>query len=277
MHPSAKKNCENFFNIYCKGRNLKILDVGSLDVNGSLRDIFIGDYEYVGIDFSSGKNVDIVLNDPYNFPFPNENFDVVICSSVFEHSQFFWKLFIELLRVTNQQGLIYINAPSNGYIHRFPVDCWRFYPDAGVALENWARQNDFKPKLLESFTASKDFVNIRSDAWNDFVAIFVRDELYANNYPSRINNLDKNSKNVFQDGSAIEESISKMPDDFNLIIDLQNNKEYYIRYINYLENSLNKINDKLEITKSNVIALKNSRSWRVTAPLRYIKDIFKKP
>ena len=34
--------------------------------------------------------------------------------------------------------LFYLNAPSNGEFHRYPVDCWRFYPDAGGALGDLA-------------------------------------------------------------------------------------------------------------------------------------------
>ena len=26
-------------------------------------------------------------------------------------------------------GLFYLNAPSNGDFHRYPVDCWRIMPD----------------------------------------------------------------------------------------------------------------------------------------------------
>jgi hypothetical protein len=39
------------------------LDVGSYDINGSYRDIFIEKkYEYYGLDMIEGPNVDIILN-----------------------------------------------------------------------------------------------------------------------------------------------------------------------------------------------------------------------
>ncbi len=79
------------------------------------------------------------------------------------------------------EGLFYLNAPSNGDIHRYPLDCWRFYPDAGVALENWGRRCGHDPALLESFTTRQ-----RDDAWNDFVAVFVKDASQARRHPVRM-------------------------------------------------------------------------------------------
>ena len=39
----------------------RILDVGSMDINGSLKDV-TSYSEYIGIDIKEGKNVDVVLN-----------------------------------------------------------------------------------------------------------------------------------------------------------------------------------------------------------------------
>ena len=53
--------------------------------------------------------------------------------------------FLELLRVLKQDGILYINAPSNGDFHRGShVDVYRFYPDAGKALEKWGKDNNYK-------------------------------------------------------------------------------------------------------------------------------------
>ncbi len=31
-------------------------------------------------------------------------------------------------------GLVAVIAPSGGYVHQYPLDCWRFYPDSWGAL-----------------------------------------------------------------------------------------------------------------------------------------------
>ena len=59
------------------------------------------------------------------------------------------------MRVLKPAGLLYINAPSNGDYHRYPVDCWRFFPDSGVALQNWANRNGYECAMLESFNGDK--------------------------------------------------------------------------------------------------------------------------
>jgi SAM-dependent methyltransferase len=171
-----------FFQIYLNNTvGLTIVDVGSRDVNGSLRSVAPLNSTYLGVDFSAGTGVDVVLTDPYVLPFGDSSVDVVVSSSCFEHSEFFWLLFNEALRILKPSGLLYINAPSNGTFHRYPVDCWRFFPDSGVALQNWGRRSGYNCALLESFIGQT-----KSDVWNDFVAVFVKDESYASRYVNRL-------------------------------------------------------------------------------------------
>lgn len=78
-------------------------------------------------------------------------------------------------------GLFYLNVPSNGTFHRYPVDCWRFYPDSGSALVTWGKRNGFNPALLETYTSCQ-----AKHSWNDYVAVFIKDESFVNNHPKRI-------------------------------------------------------------------------------------------
>jgi hypothetical protein len=51
-----------------KDQPLIILDLGSQDVNGTYRDIFsVKNWVYKGMDMEPGKNVDIVLKEPYSW------------------------------------------------------------------------------------------------------------------------------------------------------------------------------------------------------------------
>lgn len=163
---------------------IKIAEIGSQNVNGSLREIFPDAASYVGLDFCEGNGVDIILTDPYRLPFPDGSFDIVLSSSVFEHSEFFWLLFCEAMRVLKPDGLFYMNAPSNGSFHRFPVDCWRFFPDSGKALAKWASLNGQATCLLESYVAEQEAKPGQS-SWNDFVGIFLKGSS-PEKYPNRI-------------------------------------------------------------------------------------------
>ncbi|MEO7392741.1 MAG: methyltransferase domain-containing protein [Ramlibacter sp.] len=185
MHDTALDNAKRFLDAYVRpGTTRQVVDIGSQDVNGSLRSVCPAGVEYVGVDFCAGPGVDIVLRDPYELPFESESLDVLFTTSCFEHSELFWVLFLELLRVLRPSGLLYLNAPSNGAFHRYPVDCWRFYPDAGRALVTWARRNGMQPALLESFVAAQSDIN--PWGWNDFVAVFVKDQSCAAAHPRRM-------------------------------------------------------------------------------------------
>lgn len=182
MHYSAMRNGRLFFETYVQHLDsAKIVDIGAQDVNGSLRSVAPAHAEYVGVDFVEGKGVDVILDDPYVLPFEDDSVDVIVSSSCLEHSEMFWVLFLEMLRILRPTGVLYLNAPSNGAVHRWPVDCWRFYPDAGDALVRWAERNGLGPSLLESYVGGMD-----SEGWSDFVSVYVKDREHAGRYPRRI-------------------------------------------------------------------------------------------
>lgn len=182
MHDTAIEIGKVFFDTYLQGKTgLKIADIGAQDVNGSLRSVAPANHEYIGVDFVEGKGVDVILTDPYTLPFEDKSLDVIVCSSCFEHSEFFWLLFNEVQRVLKDDGLFYLNVPSNGAFHRYPVDCWRFYPDSGLALERWAKRSGYNTTLLESFTGLQ-----KRHQWNDFIAVYVKDGNHASDYTRRM-------------------------------------------------------------------------------------------
>jgi SAM-dependent methyltransferase len=162
----------------------------------------------VGVDFAAGRGVDIVLDDPYALPFESSSIDIVLSSSCFEHAEMFWLVFLEALRILRPSGLFYLNVPSNGDFHRHPVDCWRFYPDSGRALITWAKRNGIAAALLESFTSTQI-----GDQWNDFVAVFLKDEGLSGNFPSRILDTKTNYTNGLRDRGNDMMNLSVMPED----------------------------------------------------------------
>jgi hypothetical protein len=67
-------------------RNKRVLDIGSLDINGNNRFLFT-DCEYTGLDVGEGPNVDIV-SVGHLYDAPDESFDTIISTEVFEHVMF---------------------------------------------------------------------------------------------------------------------------------------------------------------------------------------------
>jgi SAM-dependent methyltransferase len=168
LHDTARLTGERFFQIYAADlTDGTVLDVGSMDVNGTLRPFVPDAMSYCGVDLAAGPNVTVVLDDPYRFPFGHEEFDVVTSTSCLEHDEFFWLTFVEMARVLKPGGFIYLNAPTGGAVHNHPIDCWRFYPDAGLALARWASRNGYEVNLVESFILPPG-----GEGWSDFVAVF---------------------------------------------------------------------------------------------------------
>lgn len=167
MHDTAFHIGTLAMNIYADLQSASILEVGSHAVNGSLRDNALPTTRYVGVDINAGDGVDLVVELGKPLPVDDSAFDLVVASSVFEHDPCFWVTFLEMCRAAKDGGYIYLNAPSNGVVHRYPQDNWRFYPDSGKALAQWAISQGFSITLMESFIANRE-----NDVWNDFVAVF---------------------------------------------------------------------------------------------------------
>lgn len=137
MHKEALESMQYYYNKYMnKIESGTVLDVGSQDINGTPKPVF-KDWNYIGLDMELGENVDYLIGKNNTFPFNDNVFDVSIAISVFEHDPLFWLTIKEMARVTKHQGFIYISAPSTGSVHRYPMDCWRFYPDCWKALMRW--------------------------------------------------------------------------------------------------------------------------------------------
>lgn len=294
MHQSALMYGKRFFDTYCSSadEHRVVLDIGSQDVNGSLRDVCPVKMKYIGVDFAEGKGVDVILKDPYKLPFDDETADVVVCSSCFEHSEFFWLVLLEIMRVLKPDGLFYLNAPSNGFIHRWPVDCWRFYPDAGHALVAWARHNGYKPLLLESFVGGRSQGSISDGGmWNDFVAVILKDESTRASFRNRIVNDLADFSNGYNSEKKGELNSSSLGPDFALIDDIS--KTLDRKNIEHSQQiaALGKQTSDMEARhQAQVIelqleaaaylnrlhAMTNSRSWRLTAPLRRMAAILRR-
>lgn len=167
MHASSLENMQKCYERYVCGEylqsknTLRVLDVGGANVNGSYADIFSQDkFRYLAADISPAEGVDVVLTDPYRLPFDNSSIDIVISGQAFEHVEFFWLLFEEMVRIVKNDGWIFLISPSAGPSHRFPVDCYRFYPDAYRALAKYTGI-----QLIDIFHDPRG-------PWQDLVGVF---------------------------------------------------------------------------------------------------------
>ena len=109
---------------------LDILDIGSYDVNGTYKSLFMKPkWKYTGLDIAAGKNVDIIATDIYHYPILDNSYDVVISGQCLEHVEDMYAWADEAIRILKPSGLMFISAPYAWHEHRYPLDCWRIFPD----------------------------------------------------------------------------------------------------------------------------------------------------
>jgi len=163
MHPSSYNRMAEFAKRLKPGD--KVLDVGSMDVNGTFRDLFDG-IEYTGLDIEPGPNVDVVEKEGFDWPWElQQTMDAVISGSTFAHARCPWALMENIEMALKPGGLACIIAPSQGPIHNPPIDCWRILPDGMRALGEWAG-------LAVVGVGLDDSMDAESKAWRDCWGIF---------------------------------------------------------------------------------------------------------
>lgn len=125
---------------------LEIIDLGAHSVDGSTTYRLLFDkpgWHYQGLDLEAGINVDIVVEDPYRWKeLTDASVDVLVSGQTLEHVEFPWLTVAEVFRVLRPGGVACLIAPASGPEHRFPVDCWRIYPDGMKALARYAGLRD---------------------------------------------------------------------------------------------------------------------------------------
>ena len=173
MHESSMAAMRRFVHDHLDGyrhRPLRVLDVGAMDVNGSYRVLFDDPlWEYTGVDLEAGPGVDIVLGSPYDWSaIRSGSFDVVVSGQAFEHIEFPWVTAMQVNRVLVEGGIFCMIVPSGGHEHRYPLDCWRYYPDGARALARWADL-----EVLSAETSWEPVMQYSDDsaAWADTVLV----------------------------------------------------------------------------------------------------------
>lgn len=112
-HPSQ----QNFFS-WIKERypkyftDVKVVDIGSLDINGNNKIHFDHPFYYIGVDLAPGENVDVVCpGHLYNSGFL---FDTVISSECFEHDMYYARTLQNMIKLLRPGGLMVFTCASTG-------------------------------------------------------------------------------------------------------------------------------------------------------------------
>ena len=185
MHKSSYEKMNWFKSTFLdKYDTLNILDVGSLDLEGNYnyKSIFNEhNWNYVGLDYESGNNVDIVVEDIYNWFEINDNtFDVVISGQFLGNLPYFWLTMVQIERVLKDGGYTCIIVPTKCLDDNNRLNCYQFFE---TGLEYLAKYVDL------------DIINISTNdikPWYDscLVARKKSDLFNINNVENKINHVE---------------------------------------------------------------------------------------
>jgi SAM-dependent methyltransferase len=147
--------------------NAKVLEIGSLNINGTVRDFF-SNCDYTGIDVAAGKDVDIVCQGQ-QFNADTNSFDHVISCEAMEHNPYWKETLVNMIRVCRPGGLVTmtcatIGRPEHGTKRTSPSDSpltieqgWDYYQNL--------KSSDFTQQceLESAFMSFRFWVN-----WSSF-------------------------------------------------------------------------------------------------------------
>jgi len=102
---SVKEKFPNHF------KGVKVLDIGSLDINGNNRYLF-EDYTYIGVDLGEGKNVDVVCRG-HEYK-PKEHYDTIISTECFEHDEYWKETILNIIEHLKEGGLFLFTCATEG-------------------------------------------------------------------------------------------------------------------------------------------------------------------
>jgi SAM-dependent methyltransferase len=90
----------------------RVLEIGSLDINGSVRSFFTGG-SYIGVDVAAGPGVDEVCQGQL-VGHPTGTFDVVISCECMEHNPFWVETVSNMFRMAKPGGLVIVSCATTG-------------------------------------------------------------------------------------------------------------------------------------------------------------------
>lgn len=164
-HPAQNEFIGNIREIFPGHfRGTRVLEVGSLDINGTIRGLF-ADCDYTGIDVGPGPGVDLVCAGQ-DYRGPDASFDVVISCETMEHNPYWAETFANMVRLVKPEGLVLMTCATvgrkeHGTTRTTPADSpltvakgWDYYRN--LTARDFAAAGVLEPLAFTFFATSFD-------------------------------------------------------------------------------------------------------------------------
>ena len=125
----------------------RVLEVGSLDINGSVRVLFTR-CDYTGVDLQLGPGVDLACQGQL-VGFPSGHFDTVISAECLEHNPYWRETIANMLRMTRPGGVVLMSCATTG---RYEHGTTRTNADASpfTSAAKWDYYRNLKAADIEA-------------------------------------------------------------------------------------------------------------------------------
>jgi len=233
----------------CFDKASRVLEVGSQNINGSIRNKFPNATEYLGIDLGMAADVDWVIPGEL-IELPNGWAEVAISAECFEHCKRWGDVLTNMIRITRPGGLIIITCAGIGRATHGTVDSDAYSSPFTTDYYRNLGANDIASRIqLGSYFVSHGFeINSRS---NDLYFWGIRSESLIN-----------------EDDEYWEDPMSRLARAQGQLA------QAAARYA-ATRAELDRITTEAELARAeaaqatdSVEQILNSRTWKITTPLR---------
>lgn len=151
---------------------LTVVEIGSADVNGSIRPFFTGS-AYTGVDLTAGPGVDVV-GSGHEVAVPADSVDLVISCECFEHNPMWRETFVNMHRMTRPGGVVAVTCASRGRLEHGTTRTRPFDSPGSLSI-GWdyyrnLNRDDFE-RALPIATMFESFAFFRNDVSKDLYFI----------------------------------------------------------------------------------------------------------
>ena len=133
--------------------NVSVIEMGSLNINGTVRDFYSNVKTYVGVDLDEGPGVDLISHTE-DVDFPDNAFDVAVSAECFEHNPYWLETFINMHRIA--KDFVVFTCAGEG---RPEHGTRRSHPDTSPFTLDW---DYYRNLTQEDFENSLDLNNMFS-------------------------------------------------------------------------------------------------------------------
>jgi SAM-dependent methyltransferase len=275
-HPEQKKFFEQLKVLFPDNFSGKInvLEIGSQDINGTVRDFFQKGANYLGLDLGMAKGVDWTIPGEL-VELPDQWASICISTECFEHAATWEQILMNMIRITRTNGLLILSIAGHGRATHGTVDSevgsspftTSYYKNLGaddfiqkIKLGHYFKRHSFQ---VDSEAGDTYFWGVRSaspidtsnDGWQSPLDRLARAQGQLSQAVIRHNAIKEELERSEQ---ALESCQEK----------LRANQLEIQQY----QQQTSDLNESILALEQEVYRLKNSRIWKLTAPLRKLKD-----